>query len=187
MDIAVQTKQWLSVSDGVMDIMIEAGKGNHNETLYVICACISRKMGAEDVKRSEIQFTLNNISNSKREMYVPADEKMEIAGTSAVLESIGVTKTDLGTYIEIVYDTEDRLDEEALSFRLVKENGELVDGEGGAVLLKDGRMRYNFYLDEPVNMEETFTLEAYNCREKEVYEQIVLTRKSIAPSQETKD
>lgn len=176
LDIAVQTIQWQSVSDGVMDIMIEAGKGNHNETLDVICACTSLKMGTENVKRSEIQFALNDISNSKREAYVPADGKMEITGTSAVLESIGVTKTDLGTYIEIVYDTEDRLDEEALSFRLVKENGELVDGGGGAVLLEDGRMRYNLYLDEPVNMEETFTLEAYNCREKEVYEQIVFKR-----------
>lgn len=176
LDIAVQTIQWQSVSDGVIDIMIEAGKGNHNQTLDVICACTSLKMGTEDVKRSEIQFALNDISNSKREAYVPANGKMEIAGTSAVLESIDVTKTDLGTYIEIVYDTQDYLDEEALSFRLVKENGELVDGEGGAVLIEDGRMRYNLYLDEPINMEETFTLEAYNCREKEVYEQIVFTR-----------
>ncbi|MDE6313292.1 MAG: DUF4179 domain-containing protein [Lachnospiraceae bacterium] len=172
--IAVVTMDCLSVSDDVMDIMLECGKTLDAKTLDVVCIGTTWEDGAaqmEDIMRSQIQFTLTDISNSQKVNYLPTDD-VQIPGTGVKIENAEVIQTELGTYVEIYYHTANTDDFYQLEFRL--KNQESGSGSGGEEL-EDGKYVWRIYLDK-TSLDDSFTLEAYDSSEKNIYGTVELSK-----------
>ncbi len=162
-----------SVSDDVMDIMIESGKGEKGKTMEVVCAGTAVMEGAanmEDVMRSEIRFMLTDISESKVVDYVPADSG-EIAGTDIKLTKVSAIQTTIGTYLEIYGEGTDNAP--GLEFRIAGENRGKENGAEGMRQMESGEYVWKIRL-EKIELGDTFTLEAYDCWEKTVYGEMEL-------------
>lgn len=171
-----------SVSDGVMDIMIECGKTEKEKTLDVVCTGIlwdESMTNMEDILRTEIRFTLTDISNSVETAYVPADSA-QIPGTGAVIERAEVTQTELGTYLEIYYRDESEDWSAMPCFRLAGDKAgadSRIRMGSGTEPLQDGEYLWRLSL-EKMEFGDSIALEAYNAETKEVYGSFELTKKS---------
>lgn len=178
--IAVSTIYFQSVDDDVMDIMIECGKTVKEQTLDVVCTGIvwdENMTGMDDIMRTEIRFTLTDISDSAATAYVPAGSA-EIPGTMAVIERAEVTQTKLGTYLKILY----RDDSENLyagpCFRLAGgKTGEehRIRMASGTEILENGEYFWKLSL-EKTEFGDSILLEVYNAETKEVYGTFELVR-----------
>ncbi len=178
--IAVAAIYFQSVSDDVMDIMIECGKNVKEKTLDVVCTGIvwdESMESMDDILRTEIRFTLTDISDAVSEAYVPAGSA-EIPGTSAVIERAEVTQTKLGTYLEIVYKDESEDWQQMPCFRLA----DAAAGEehqvriaSGTEMLGNGENLWKLSLTK-TELGDTIELEAYNAETKEVYGTFELMR-----------
>lgn len=128
--IAVSNVSFRSASDDVMDIMIESGKNEEGNTLGVVCNGTARKYSdasVDAVMRSEIRFTLTDISKSERFRYVP-DGAGTVEGCEVQVTAMEMILTELGTYVEVYYKAPDSQEGDALyRFRL-------LDGETGEAL-----------------------------------------------------
>ena len=162
-----------SVSDDVMDLMIESGKTEKEKTLDVLCAGIfwdETMESMEDIMRTEISFTLADISNSTATAYAPSGSA-EVPGTGAVIERAEVTQTELGTYLEIFY-RDDSEDWSAMPcFRLAEDKAGAdlrIRMGSGTEMLQDGTYLWKLSL-EKMELGDSIELEAYNEETKEVY------------------
>lgn len=179
--IASSAIYFQSVSDDVMDIMIESGKTDAEKTLDVLCTGIfwdETMVNMEDILRTEISFTLTDISNSTATAYVPSGSA-EIPGTSAVIERAEVTQTELGTYLEIFY-RDDSEDWSAIPcFRLAGDKtgaDHRIRMGSGTEMLQDGTYLWKLSL-EKMELGDSIVLEAYDEETKEVYGTFELMKK----------
>lgn len=171
--IAVSTIYFQSVSDDVMDIMIECGKTAKEKTLDVVCTGIvwdDSMESMDDILRTEIRFALTDISGAVATAYVPSGSA-EIPGSSAVIERAEVTQTKLGTYLEIVYRNESEDWASVPCFRLADaEAGEehRIRMASGSEMLGDGESLWKLCLTK-TDLGDRIELEAYDVETKEVY------------------
>lgn len=178
--IAVSTIYFQSVEDDVMDIMIECGKTVKEQTLNVVCTGIlwnETMTDVEDILRTEIRFSLTDISDAAAVSYVPT-ESSEIPGTGAVIEKAEVIQTKLGTYLEILYRDDNKDFYAGPSFRLADGSvGEehRIRMPSGTEILKDGEYFWKLSL-EKTEFGDSIMVEAYDAETKEVYGTIVLVR-----------
>lgn len=166
--IASESISFLSVSDDVMDIMIECGKAQDGKTLDVVCQGTARLEGADmdGIMRTDIKFTLTDMSNSDKLCYVPTVS--EIPGTDARIEKVEVTQTDVGTYLEITYDQDDPDFSSGLSFRLPGEMDAKFKSGSGMESIGEGKWKSTLNYGK-VDFGEGLSLEAYDCYEKTVF------------------
>lgn len=178
--IAVSTIYFQYVDDDVMDIMIECGKTMKEQTLDVVCTGIvwdETMVNMEDIMRTEIRFTLTDISEAVATAYVPA-ETSEIPGTGAVIEKAEVVQTKLGTYLEILYRDDNKDFYGVPSFRLAGDGaGEehRIRMSSGTEILKEGEYFWRLSLAK-TEFGDSIALEAYDAETKEVYGTFELTR-----------
>lgn len=178
--IAVSTIYFQSVSDDVMDIMIECGKTVEEKTLDVVCTGIvwdDSMESMDDILRTEIRFTLTDISDAVAAAYVPSGSA-EIPGSSAVIERAEVTQTKLGTYLEIVYKNESEDWASVPCFRLAgTDAGEehRIRMASGSEMLGNGESLWKLSLTK-TDLGDRIELEAYNAETKEVYGTFELIR-----------
>lgn len=178
--IAVSTIYFQSVEDDVMDIMIECGKTVKEQTLNVVCTGIlwdESMTDVEDILRTEIRFSLTDISDAAAVSYVPA-ETSEIPGTGAVIEKAEVIQTKLGTYLEILYRDDNKDFYAGPSFRLADDSvGEehRIRMPSGTEILKDGEYFWRLSL-EKTEFGDSIMVEAYDAETKEVYGTFELVR-----------
>ncbi len=177
--IAASAIYFQSVSDDVMDIMIESGKTEKGKTFDVVCTGIlwdKTMVNMEDILRTEIRFTLTDISDAAATAYMPSGTA-QIPGTGAVIEKAEVTQTKLGTYLEILYRDADGDINTAPSFRLAGSNGEehRIRMGSGTEILENGEYFWRLSM-EKVELGVSITLEAYNAETKEVYGTFELVR-----------
>lgn len=178
--IAVSTIYFQSVSDDVMDIMVECGKTAEEKTLDVVCTGIvwdDSMESMDDIMRTEINFTLTDISDATATAYVP-EGSAEIPGSSAVIERAEVTQTKLGTYLEIVYRNESEDWASVPCFRLAgAEAGEehRIRMASGSEMLGDGEGLWKLSLTK-TELGDRIELEAYDAETKEVYGTFELVR-----------
>lgn len=178
--IAVSTIYFQSVSDDVMDIMIECGKTAEEKTLDVVCTGIvwdDSMESMDDILRTEIRFALTDISDAVSAAYVPLGSA-EIPGSSAVIERAKVTQTKLGTYLEILYKNESEDWESMPCFRLAgADAGEEhhIRMASGSELLGNGESLWKLSLTK-TDLGDRIKLEAYNAETKEVYGTFELVR-----------
>ncbi len=178
--IAVSTIYFQYVSDDVMDIMVECGKTVKEQTLDVVCTGIlwdETMTDMEDIMRTEIRFTLTDISNSVAAAYAPSGAA-QIPGTEAVIESAQVTQTELGTYLEILfkYNSEDW--SKMPCFRLAGAGaGEehRIRMASGTEILNENENLWKLSLTK-MELGDRIELEAYNAETKEVYGTFELVR-----------
>ena len=169
--IAVSTIYFQWVEDDVMDIMIECGKTVREQTLDVVCTGIlwnESMTDMEDILRTEIRFTLTDISNAEAIAYAPADTA-EIPGGSAVIERAEVIQTKLGTYLEIIYrDNAENFGGHA--FRLANDNAQeyRIRMASGTELLGSGEYLWKECLEKR-EFGDSIVLEVYDVETKEVY------------------
>ena len=128
--------------------------------------------------RTEISFTLADISNSTATAYVPSGSA-EVPGTGAVIERAEVTQTELGTYLEIFYG-DDSEDWSALPcFRLAGDKAgadRRIRMGSGTELLQEGAYLWKLSL-EKIEFGDSIVLEAYDEETKEVYGTFELIKK----------
>lgn len=177
--IAVSTIYFQSVDDDVMDIMIECGKTVKEQTLDVVCTGIvwdENKTSMDDVMRTEIRFTLTDISDSTATAYVPAGTA-GIPGTTAVIEKAEVVQTKLGTYLEILYRDDNKDFYVGPCFRLAGDAGQehRIRMASGTEVLADGEYFWKLSL-EKMEFGDSILLEAYDAETKEVYGTFELVR-----------
>lgn len=177
--IAVSTIYFQWVEDDVMDIMVECGKTVKEQTLDVVCTGIlwnESMTDMEDILRTEIRFTLTDISNAEAIAYGPAGTA-EIPGSSAVIERAEVIQTKLGTYLEIIY-RDDAENFGGPDFRLANDNAQeyRIRMASGTELLGSGEYLWKECLDKR-EFGDSIVLEAYDVETKEVYGTIELVRK----------
>ena len=168
-----------AVSDDVMDIMIECGKTKKEKTLDVVCTGIlwdESMVDMEEIMRTEIRFTLTDISETVATAYVPSGAA-DVPGTGAVIEKAEVIQTELGTYVEILYRDESQDMSLMPCFRLMENEGEehRIRMASGTERLADGEYFWKLAL-EKMELGESITLEAYNAETKEVYGTFELIR-----------
>lgn len=178
--IASSAIYFQSVGDDVMDIMIESGKTEKEKTLDVLCTGIfwdETMVSMEDILRTEIRFTLTDISNSTQTAYAPAGAA-KIPGTDAMIERAEVTQTELGTYLEIFY-RDDSGDWSAIPcFRLAGDKAgtdHRIRMGSGMEPLQDGTYLWKLSL-ERTEFGDSIELEAYDEETKEVYGTLELVR-----------
>lgn len=178
--IAVSTIYFQSAEDDVMDIMIECGKTVKEQTLNVVCTGIlwdGTMTSVEDILRTEIRFSLTDISGAAAVSYVPAGTS-EIPGTGAVIEKAEVIQTKLGTYLEILYRDDTKDFYAGPSFRLADESaGEehRIRMPSGTEILKDGEYFWKLSL-EKTEFGDSIMVEAYDAETRETYGTIELVR-----------
>lgn len=178
--IAVSAIYFQWVEDDVMDIMIECGKTVKEQTLDVVCTGIlwnESMTDMEDILRTEIRFSLTDISNAEAIAYEPADTA-EIPGSSAVIEKAEVIQTKLGTYVEVIYRDNDTENFDIHSLRLAGSDGQehIIRMPSGTEILGNGEYFFKMYLEKR-ELGDSILLEAYDEETKEVYGTIELVRK----------
>ena len=178
--IAVSTIYFQWVEDDVMDIMIECGKTVKEQTLDVVCTGIlwnESMTDMEDILRTEIRFSLTDISNAEAIAYEPAGTA-GIPGSSAVIEKAEVIQTKLGTYVEIIYQCGGMENFGVPPLRLAGDNAQehIIRMPSGTEILGGGEYFWKMCLEKR-ELGDSILLEAYDEETKEVYGTIELVRK----------
>ena len=179
--IAVSAIYFQPVEDDVMDIMIECGKTVKEQTLDVVCTGIlwnETMTNMEDILRTEIRFTLTDISNAETAVYGPAGAP-QVPGTNAVIEKAEVIQTKLGTYLEILYKDDSEDWRRVPCFRLA-DNGAGAEHRirmaSGTEILREGEYFWKLCLEKQ-EFGDSIMLEAYDAETKEVYGTVELVKK----------
>lgn len=178
--IAVSTIYFQWVEDDVMDIMVECGKTEKGETLDVVCTGIlwnESMTDMEDILRTEIRFSLTDISNAEAIAYEPAGQA-EIPGSSAVIRKAEVIQTKLGTYVEMIYQCDDTENFNVHPLRLAGDDGQehIIRMPSGTEILGNGEYFFKMCLEKR-ELGDSILLEAYDEETKEVYGTIELVKK----------
>ena len=177
--IAVSTIYFQWVEDDVMDIMVECGKTAKGQTLDVVCTGIlwNESMTAmEDIMRTEIRFSLTDISGSEAAVYMPAGAA-QIPGTNTVIEKAEVIQTKLGSYLEILYQDGSGDWSKMPCFRLAGTPGEehRIRMASGTERLGEGEFFWKLCLEKQ-EFGDRIVLEAYDAETKEVYGTVELVK-----------
>ena len=178
--IAVSTIYFQWVEDDVMDIMVECGKTEKGETLDVVCTGIlwnESMTDMEDIMRTEIRFSLTDISNAEAVAYEPSGTA-QIPGSSAMIEKAEVIQTKLGTYLEMIYQCDDTENFNVHPLRLAGDDGQehIIRMPSGTEILGGGEYFFKMCLEKR-ELGDSIVLEAYDEETKEVYGTIELVRK----------
>lgn len=178
--IAVSTIYFQWVEDDVMDIMVECGKTEKGETLDVVCTGIlwnESMTDMEDILRTEIRFSLTDISNAEAIAYEPTGQA-EIPGSSAVIRKAEVIQTKLGTYVEMIYQCDDTENFNVHPLRLAGDDGQehIIRMPSGTEILGNGEYFFKMCLEKR-ELGDSILLEAYDEETKEVYGTIELVKK----------
>ena len=177
LDINSQSIDYRSVSDGVIDVMISAVTNTAADDMDFTLDLSAHRGGADGVARRELNVKLKNGALSEERSYVPSGSGA-IPGIDAAVISAAVTQTEVETYLEIRCTRDaagmEALDSEGLSFRIYAADGtELPSSSGSGALEPDENGEYvTGYVLYKCDPGESFTLEAFNCWEKNVYGRI---------------
>lgn len=177
LDINSQSIDYRFVSDGVIDVMISAVTNTAADDMDFTLDLSAHRGGADGVARRELNVKLKNGALSEERSYVPSGSGA-IPGINAAVISAAVTQTDVETYLEIRCTrgaaVMEALDSEGLSFRIYAADGtELPSSSGSGALEPDENGEYvTGYVLYKCDPGESFTLEAFNCWEKNVYGRI---------------
>lgn len=188
LDIGAQSMEQRAVSDGVMDIMITAVAGTPAEDMTFTLVCTARGRDAKtaaDVARRELTVTLKNGAQSTVTEYVPAGDGA-VPGTAVTLVSVAVTQTAVETYLEVHYTADyasvEEMYDEALFFRVYAPDGTELTGSSASVGSEDGSLSANgeytgSFVLQKRDIGDVFTLEAFNCMEKNIYGRVEMIAK----------
>ena len=188
LDIGAQSMEQRAVSDGVMDIMITAVAGTPAEDMTFTLVCTARGRDAKtaaDVARREFTVTLKNGAQSTVTAYVPAGDG-KVPGTAVTVVSATVTQTAVETYLEVHYTADyasvEEMYDEALFFRVYAPDGTELTGSSASVGSEDGSLSANgeytgSFVLQKCDIGDTFTLEAFNCMEKNTYGRVEMIAK----------
>lgn len=178
--IAVSTIYFQWVEDDVMDIMVECGKTEKGATLDVVCTGILWNEGMtnmEDILRTEIRFTLTDLSGAEAAAYVPSGTQ-EVPGTNAVIERAELIQTKLGTYVEILYRDDSEGGYGGPCFRLAGDSAgkeHRIRMASGTEILREGEYFWKLCLEKQ-ELGDHILLEAYDAETEEVYGTIELVK-----------
>lgn len=188
LDIGTQSLEQRAVSDSVMDIMITAVADAPAEDMTFTLVCTARGREAKtpaDAARRELKVTLKNGAQSTETAYVPVGSGA-VAGTAVTVRSATVTQTEVETYLEVHYTADyasvEEMHREALFFRAYSPDGTELELSSGVVgsadggLSADGEYTGSLTLSR-CDVGDTFTLEAFNCVEKNVYGRVEMSAK----------
>lgn len=120
------------------------------------------------VMKKNITFTLQDMSSVKTSDYSVVSKDMEDEAYN--IENAVVLQTELGTYIDVNFNSTLEYDDMFITFHILDENGNRIDDIGGSGIEfnDDGSMKERIMFNK-MDMGERFTIEVYNYEEGIVY------------------
>ena len=120
------------------------------------------------VMKKNITFTLQDMSSVKTSDYSVVSKDMEDEAYN--IENAVVLQTELGTYIDVHFNSTLEYDDMFITFHILDENGNRIDDIGGSGIEfnDDGSMKERIMFNK-MDMGERFSVEAYNYEEERVY------------------
>lgn len=179
--IGEESLSFKSVGDDAMDIYVRAEKDNDAKSLEVVCTATAwiaeqesidytdaNKDLATGVMKKNITFTLQDMSSVKTSDYSVVSKDMENENYN--IEDASVLQTELGTYIDIHFNSALSNDDMSITFRILDEKGNRIDDIGGSGIEfdDDGSMKERIMLNK-IDVGEKFSIEVYNYEEGIVY------------------
>lgn len=163
--ISVQSMDFLSVSDDVMDVYVtcetEIDASSCNVVFRAIANLDLGSMDPNDKITQEINFVLENMGDATVTHYRP-EEGNSVDGVS--IKDIQVIRTKLGTYIDVFYDTDDMdaLLDKYIKFKFRNGSEEIGYGGGSGLEFNEGGGIKERYIVNNSSLGNVLTLEAYN-------------------------
>ena len=167
--IAVQSIDFLSVSDDVMDICVTCGKAEEGASMNVTMVATAHVSGSEEVMRLQSDFVLQDMSTTTSTTYLCSENAS--GEQFFTIEKAEVIQTELGTYVDIYYTNTKADDpEDGLSFRIVDQARKAYKSMGGSGVkcVETGHYSQRCMLNK-CEIGETLYVEAFDCLGKEVY------------------
>lgn len=170
-DMATCNFQSTMNADGSLTTLLYGGGWNSEEETLSLYGHVRtpEAQSMEDVLSSELTFSLQNLGNTVKHNYLPADTSNSF---KIQLHEVTLMETDLGLYAEIHYTPIDS--ERPLSVDLAEGDSPIVSVEGGSKALEDGsfltRISY-----EKRELPDALTLLVSDLQQDEIVERIPLT------------
>jgi hypothetical protein len=134
----------------------------------------SENIQFDDVVRSTITFTLEDISTLTQIEYLPNSSNLDMQCEIIKAE---ISQTEIGTYVDIYYTNTQQISNDGLTFRLVNPNGEVYQSVGGSgIIYKDDGTYMERIIMNKTNLDDTIIVEAFNCYDKTVYSRIEMSK-----------
>lgn len=128
------------------------------------------------VMKKNITFTLQDMTSVKTSDYSVVSKDME--DESYNIEDASVLQTELGTYIDIHFNSTLEYDDMFITFHILDEKGNVIDDIGGSGIEfnDDGSMKERIMFNK-MDMGERFSIEVYNYEEGIMYGTFEMERK----------
>lgn len=128
------------------------------------------------VMKKNITFTLQDMSSVKTSDYSVESKDMEDEAYN--IENAAVLQTELGTYIDVYFNSTLEYDDMFITFHILDEKGNVIDDIGGSGIEfnDDGSMKERIMFNK-MDMGERFSVEVYNYEEGIVYGTFEMERK----------
>lgn len=128
------------------------------------------------IMKKNITFTLQDMTSVKTSDYSVVSKDME--DESYNIQDASVLQTELGTYIDIHFNSTLEYDDMFITFHILDEKGNVIDDIGGSGIEfnDDGSMKERIMFNK-MDMGERFSVEAYNYEEERVYGTFEMERK----------
>jgi hypothetical protein len=133
----------------------------------------SENIQFDDVVRSTITFTLEDISTLTQIEYLPNSSNPDM---KCEIRKAEILQTEIGTYVDIYYTDTQQITNDGLTFRLINSNGEAYQSVGGSGIIyqEDGSCMERIIMNK-ANLDDTIIVEAFNCYDKTVYGRIEMS------------
>jgi hypothetical protein len=172
-----QSMDFYALDDDVMYIYVRCNKGssvkNFNVSWLTTANIYSENIQFDDVVRSTITFTLEDISTLTQTEYLPNSTNPDMQCEIIKAE---ILQTEIGTYVDIYYTNTQQISNDGLTFRLINPNGEAYQSVGGSGIIyqDDGTCMERIIMNK-TNLDDTIIVEAFNCYDKTVYGSIEMS------------
>jgi hypothetical protein len=173
-----QSMDFYALDDDVMYIYVRCNKEssvkNFDVSWLTTANIYSENIQFDDVVRSTITFTLEDISTLTQIEYLPNSSNLDMQCEIIKAE---ISQTEIGTYVDIYYTDTQQISNDGLTFRLVNPNGEAYQSVGGSGIIyqEDGSCMERIIMNK-TNLEDTIIVEAFNCYDKTVYGRIEMSK-----------
>lgn len=157
--------------DGSLTTLLYGGGWNSEEETLSLYGHVRtpNAQSMEDILSSELTFSLQNLGNTVKHSYLPADPA---SGSQIQLHEVSLMETDLGLYAEIRYTQADM--ERPLSLGLAEGDSPMISREGGSKVLEDGSLLARFSYEKR-ELPDRLTLLVNDLQTEEVLERVPLT------------
>jgi RNA polymerase sigma factor (sigma-70 family) len=166
-----QSMDFYASDDDVMYIYVRCNKEssvkNFNVSWLATANIYSENIQFDDVVRSTITFTLEDISTLTQIEYLPNSSNPDMQCEIIKAE---IVQTEIGTYVDIYYTDTQQISNDGLTFRLIDSNGEAYQSVGGSGIIyqEDGLCMERIIMNK-TNLDDTIIVEAFNCYDKAIY------------------